>query len=167
METFIDALIKMLDGTFSKELILLIISMIPILELRGGLLAASELLLNIPLKYAMPISIIGNLIPIPFILILIGKIFAYLKKTKTFKKLVTKLEDKAMSKKDSIEKCEFWGLVIFVGIPLPGTGAWTGALIASMLGINKKKAFYAISLGVIIAAIIMSIVSYGILNRVI
>ena len=73
-----------------------------------------------------------NIIPIPFILLLITKIFNKLKQTRTFKPMVEKLENKALGKKDQIEKYEFWGLVLFVGIPLPGTGAWTGALIASL-----------------------------------
>lgn len=74
------------------------------------------------------------------------------------------LENKAMSKKDKIENYEFWGLVLFVGIPLPGTGAWTGALIAALLRIRFKKAFLAIFLGIILATVIMSIVSYGLLG---
>ena len=81
--------------------------------------------------------------------------------------MVTKLENKANNKKDKIEKSEFFGLIFFVGIPLPGTGAWTGALIASMINMNKKKAFLAITLGVLLAGIIMSIFSYGLLGNII
>ena len=80
--------------------------------------------------------------------------------------MVEKLENKALGKKDQIEKYEFWGLVLFVGIPLPGTGAWTGALIASLLGIRFRKAFPAIILGILLATCIMTIVSYGILGKV-
>ncbi|MGN1114238.1 MAG: COG2426 family protein [Oscillospiraceae bacterium] len=146
-----------LDG-LPKELITFIISMIPILELRGGLIAAA--LFKIPYLQALPICIIGNIIPIPFILLFINKILQWMKKTKHLSKIAIKLENRAMSKSDKIKKFEFWGLVLFVGIPLPGTGAWTGALIASLLEVKTKKAVPAILLGLILATIIMSIITY-------
>ena len=138
--------------------------MVPILELRGGLLAAGPASLDIPQWQAIPICIVGNLIPIPFILLLITKIFDWMKGTKKLKPMVEKLEKKAMSKSANIEKYEFWGLVIFVGIPLPGTGAWTGALIAALLGIRFRKAVPAIVLGVFLAAFLMTVLSYGVLG---
>lgn len=145
----------------SKEALVFIISLLPILELRGGLLAAS--LLKVEYMTALPICVIGNILPIPFILLFIRRIFALLKKTKTFRPLVVKMENRAMGKSDRIKEYEFLGLLLFVGIPLPGTGAWTGALIASLLQIDIKKSSIAILLGVGLAAIIMSIVSYGLL----
>ena len=145
----------------SKELLIFIISLLPILELRGGLLAAS--LLKVEYLTALPICVIGNILPIPFILLFIRRIFALLKKTRTFRPLVEKLERRAMGKSDRIKEYEFVGLLLFVGIPLPGTGAWTGALIASLLQIDLKKSSIAILLGVGLAAIIMSFVSYGVL----
>ena len=105
----------------SGELVALIISMVPLLELRGGLLAAS--LLGVDILKAVPLCIIGNVIPVPFILWFITPIFTAMKKTRLFRPLVEKIEKKAMSKSDRIEKGYFWGLVLFVGIPLPGTGA--------------------------------------------
>ena len=155
-----------LGGKVGKELILFIISMVPILELRGGLLAAGPTFLNIPMWRAIPVSIIGNLLPIPFILLRITKIFDWMKGTKRLKPVVEKLEKKAMSQSANIEKYEFWGLVAFVGIPLPGTGAWTGALIAALLGIRFRKAFPAIVIGVCLAACIMTIISYGIVGGI-
>lgn len=149
-----------LSGSVPKEMIVFIISMFPILELRGGLIAAS--LLGINIFEAIGICIVGNLIPIPFILLFITPIFRWLKKTKLFRPLVEKLEAKSMSKSDQIKKYEFLGLVLFVGIPLPGTGAWTGSLIASLLDIKFKKAFPAIVCGLILATVIMSFISYGI-----
>ena len=143
-----------------KELVVFIISMVPILELRGGLVAAA--LLHIPMTTAIFICIIGNLIPIPFILLFIKQIFKLLKKTKLFRPLIEKLEEKSMGKSDKIKKYEFLGLVLFVGIPLPGTGAWTGALIAALLEIDIKKAFSAICVGLILATTIMCFISYGI-----
>lgn len=145
----------------SKEALIFIISLLPILELRGGLLAAS--LLKVEYLTALPICVIGNILPIPFILLFIRRIFALLKKTRTFRPLVEKLERRAMGKSDRIKEYEFVGLLLFVGIPLPGTGAWTGALIASLLQIDLKKSAIAILLGVGLAAIIMSFVSYGVL----
>ena len=138
--------------------------MVPILEVRGGLLAAGPAILDIPMWQAIPICVIGNLLPIPFILLLITKIFDWMKGTRKLKPIVEKLEKKALSKSDKIEKYEFWGLVIFVGIPLPGTGAWTGALIAALLGIRFRKAFPAIVLGVCLAAFIMTVLSDGLLG---
>ena len=149
-----------LSGSVPREIIVLIISMVPILELRGGLIAAS--LLGVNIFTAIIVCIVGNLIPIPFILLFITPIFRWLKRTKLFKPLVEKIEKKSMSKSDQIKKYEFLGLVLFVGIPLPGTGAWTGSLIASLLDIKFKKSFPAIICGLILATIIMSIISYGI-----
>ena len=140
---------------FGKELIVFIISMLPILELRGGLIAAS--LLNMNPVTSFIVCFLGNILPIPFILWFITPLFNKMKKTKLFSGLVDKLENKAMSKKEQIEKYEFWGLLLFVGIPLPGTGAWTGCLIAALLDMNKKKSFLAASLGILLAGIIMMI----------
>ena len=164
-ETLVQSIIDALSGSVGKEAIVFIISMIPILELRGGLLVAGPLL-GVPVSTAIPLCIIGNIIPVPFILLLITPIFKWMKGTKTFKPMVDKLEAKAMSKSDKIEKYEFWGLVLFVGIPLPGTGAWTGSLIAALLGVKFKKAFPAVILGICIATVIMWFLSYVILGGV-
>ncbi len=152
------------NASFGKEIITFVISLLPILELRGGLLAAGALNLNPFVAYI--ISIVGNILPIPFILLFLTPIFNWMKKRKFLKKIVDKLEKKAESHKGKFEKGEFIALVLFVGIPLPGTGAWTGSLVASVLGMDKKKAFLAIFSGVILASVIMMILSYGILNNV-
>ena len=146
----------------SKEIVIFIISMIPILELRGGLVAA--FLLEVPMAVAVPVCIIGNIIPIPVILLFIKQIFKWLKKISFFKKFIEKLETRAMNKSDSIKKYEFVGLMLFVGIPLPGTGAWTGSLIAALLEIDFKKAVLAELLGIVIATVIMLIGTYGLLG---
>ena len=166
VESLVQWFVTKLGGKAAKELIVFIISMVPILELRGGLLAAGPAFLDIPTWRAIPICIIGNLIPIPFILLLIRPIFAWLRRTKLFRPLVEKLETKAMSKSVQIEKYEFWGLVLFVGIPLPGTGAWTGSLIASLLGIDWKKAFLAVVIGVCMATVIMYFLSYVVIGGI-
>ena len=164
-ETLVQGVIDALSGSFGTEAIVFIISMIPILELRGALLVAGPIL-GVPVSTAIPLCVIGNIIPVPFILLLITPIFNWMKGTKIFKPLVDKLEAKAMSKSDKIEKYEFWGLVLFVGIPLPGTGAWTGSLIAALLGIKFKKAFPAVIIGICMATVIMWFVSYVLLGGV-
>ena len=164
-ESLVQSIIDVLGGSVGKEAIVFIISMIPILELRGALLVAGPLL-GVPVAKAIPLCIIGNIIPVPFILLLITPVFKWMKGTKLFKPMVDKLESKAMSKSDKIEKYEFWGLVLFVGIPLPGTGAWTGSLIAALLGVKFKKAFPAVILGTCMATVIMWFISYVLLGGV-
>ena len=148
----------------SPEAAIFLVSMVPILDLRGGLLLAS--ILKIPMVQASIICIIGNILPIPFILLFIRQIFKWLKKTKLFRPLIEKLEKRAMGKSDKIKRFEFWGLVFFVGVPLPGTGGWTGALIASLLEVDLKKSVPAILLGICMATVIMLIVSYGMLGTI-
>lgn len=163
--TLVDTFSSLTSLKYGKELIVFIISLMPILELRGGLIAAA--LLNLNIVRAFIVCFIGNILPIPFILWLITPIFDYLKKTKLFSGIVNKLETKAMSKKEQIERLEYIGLMLFVGIPLPGTGAWTGCLIASLLNMNKKKAMGYAVLGVIMAGVIMLVFSYGILDNIV
>lgn len=148
-----------------KYIIVFIISMIPILELRGGLLAAS--VLGLPIWQSYFLCALGNIIPIPFILWLINPLFRRMRNWKYIGKFVSWCEKKANSKKDQIEKLQYWGLFFFVGIPLPGTGAWTGCLIAALLDLDKKKSLLAAILGVLMAGIIMLILSYGLLGSVI
>ena len=164
MDSLVQWFTANLSGVISKEAIIFIISMIPILELRGGLLAASPALLNVPILRAIPICIVGNILPIPFILLLIRHVLEWMKKVPCFRGIALWLERKAMSKKGQIEKYEFWGLMLFVGIPLPGTGAWTGALVASLLHMKFGKAFGAILVGIALATVIMAILSYGVLG---
>ena len=165
-EALINWFMVTLGGKVGEAVILLLISVAGILKLRGGLLAAGPAIMNVELAKAVPICVIGHLVSHPFILLLITKIFDWMKGTKRLKPMVEKLERKAMSKSDKIEKYEFWGLVLFVGIPLPGTGAWTGSLIAALLGIRFRKAFPAVVVGVCLAAFIMSVISYGIIGGI-
>lgn len=139
-----------------------IISMIPILELRGGLIAAS--ILNIPMWEAIVACILGNILPIPFILLFIEKILDWMEGCKIgwMRKLAIWLKERGTGKKaEKIRKYEFVGLLLFVGIPLPGTGAWTGSLIAALLHVSRKKSVPAIFCGLILATIIMTLISYG------
>ena len=163
MESLVTWFTSTLGAHISREAIVFIISLFPILELRGGILASS--LLDVTMWKGILISAVGNILPIPFILFFIKKIFTAMKKTKLLRPLVEKMENKAMKKRDQIEKYEFWGLVLFVGIPLPGTGAWTGSLIASLLEVDIKKSSVAIFCGLIMATVIMYVVSYGIVGN--
>ena len=152
---------------FMKEIIIFIISMCPILELRGGLIAAS--LLNMDPWISYLICMIGNILPIPFILWFINRILNWMRNSKRKKiKGIAKWLDKKVDKhKGQIEKFGYFGLILFVGIPLPGTGAWTGCLIASVLEMDKKKSFICALIGVFVASIIMMLLSFGILSNII
>ena len=152
---------------FMKEIIVFLISMCPILEIRGGLIAASLLHMDPVISYI--ICIIGNILPIPIILWLINKVLRWMRnsKSKKINGVAKWLDSKVEKHKGQIEKFGYFGLVLFVGIPLPGTGAWTGCLIASVLEMDKKKSFLAALLGVFIASIIMMILSFGLLSNII
>ena len=171
MESIINSIIKLFSGLtalkFGKELIVFIISILPILELRGGLIAAS--LLNVSPLTGYIVSIIGNTLPVPFILLFINKILDWMGKSKIkwMNKLSKWLDKKARKHKDSIEKYGYLGLTLFVGVPLPGTGAWTGCLAGSVLNMDKKKSFISIMLCIIMASIIMMLISYGLLKRIV
>ena len=130
MESLVQLFSSTLGQYVSEEVVIFIISMCPFLELRGGLLAAS--LLKVPILKAIPICIIGNIIPIPFILFFIRAIFGWMKRFKIFRGLIERLENRAMSKSDKVTQYEFMGLVLFVGIPIPVTGAWMGSLISAL-----------------------------------
>ena len=160
MRQLVSFFISLFNGLKSMPyLIVFLISMIPILELRGGILAASSFLCLNPIK-SFIVCIIGNIIPIPFILWFITPIFDRLKKTKSLSKVVHKLESKAHQKKDQIERLKYIGLFLFVGIPLPGTGAWTGALIAALLGLPPRKSILPIALGIMVACLLMLLLTY-------
>ncbi len=139
-------------------LVVFIISLFPILECRLGMFTAIVLLQMNPFV-GFIISFLGNLLPIPFILFLINKIFELLKKVPVINKPIYWLEEHTLKKKDKIDKYGIWGLLIFVAIPLPGTGGWTGALLASLLHLDRKKSFGVIAVGVFIAGLIITILS--------
>lgn len=140
-----------------------LVAMAPVVELRGAIPIGMGL--GLTLLQAFILSFIGNLVPVPFIILFVRKLFAWLReKWPRLNRFVSRLENKALSQEELIKKYEAWGLFIFVAIPLPGTGAWTGALIAAMFNMRLKKAFPAIALGVLVAGIIISGVSYGLFN---
>ena len=165
MEAIVVWFTNTFGGFLSREAAVFIISLLPILECRGGLLASK--LLDLPLLTAIPLCVVGNILPIPFILLLIRKILKWMHGKPVLGRIADALERRAQNKSGSIAAAEFVGLMLFVGIPLPGTGAWTGSLIAALLDVDFKKAIVAELLGVAIATIIMSIVSYGLLGLLI
>ena len=151
---------KIWDSLIGKIIMTFLISMVPVVELRGAIPIGVAHGLNF--WVAIVVSIVGNLVPVPFIIIFIRKIFAWLRtKSAWLNNLVTRLENRALKKTDTVRKFKFWGLFIFVAIPLPGTGAWTGALVAAMMEIRLKRAFPAIAIGVAIACVIVSVITYG------
>ena len=169
VEQIVNTILNIFNGlegiTFGKEILVFLISLMPILELRGGLIAAALLDVNPVISYI--ICIIGNVLPVPFILWFINSNLNWMRNSKHFSSIANWLDSKVTKHKAQIEKYGFWGMVLFVGIPLPGTGAWTGCLIAAVLNMNKKKAFLAALLGIIMASVIMMILSFGVLKSVI
>ncbi|MCR4614667.1 MAG: small multi-drug export protein [Clostridiales bacterium] len=159
-DSIINTLVEFFKNKMPNELIVFIISLFPVLELRGGLIAAR--LLDVDLVRAFIICYIGNMLPIPFILLFIRRIFAFLRDKRGFSKVIEKLEIRAMRKSEKVKKLRNWGLFALVAIPLPGTGGWTGALIAAILDIRMRKSLPIIALGVLTAGIIVAAVSYGI-----
>lgn len=162
VENIVTWFITNLGGFFSKEMTVFVISLFPILELRGGILAGY--FLGLPIWTTTILAVVGNLLPIPFLLMFIEAIFNWCLKHNLLVKFIGALRRRAQSKSESVKKYEFWGLCIFVAIPLPGTGAWTGVLIAEALGMDRKRAMLSITLGVLIAGVVMLMVSYGLLN---
>lgn len=157
----VDSVVRSMSEFFKNflpsELVIFIISLFPVLELRGGIIAAK--LLGVHWVTANVICVLGNLLPIPFILLFINKIFALLKNTR-FVKFIDKIEEKARKKSKNILKYEKFGLFLFVAIPLPGTGAWMGALIAAIFKMKMKDTVISILAGVATAAFVMSFVCY-------
>lgn len=155
-----NTIVEFLKSRIPEELIVFAISLMPILELRGGLIAAS--LLNVDLRIAFIISYVANMLPMPFILLFIRKVFHFLRDKRFFGKIIRKLEERSENKSETVKKYGKWGLLIFVAIPLPGTGGWTGALVAALMNMRIKDAIGPIAIGVLIAGVIMAIISYGI-----
>lgn len=156
-----DFIVEAITGAdVGKYLATFIISMIPVIELRGAIPIGVSL--GLSHAEAMGISIIGNMLPVPFIILFIRPIFRWMtKKSGKLARLAEKLETKAEGKWDKIHRYQFFALTIFVAIPLPGTGAWSGALIAAVMNMRLRNALPSILLGVLIAGILVSGITYG------
>ena len=156
-----DFIVEAITGAdVGKYLATLIISMIPVIELRGAIPIGVSL--GLSHAEAMGISIIGNMLPVPFIILFIRPIFRWMtRKSGKLARLAEKLEAKAEGKWDKIHRYQFFALTIFVAIPLPGTGAWSGALIAAVMNMRLRNALPSILLGVLIAGLLVSGITYG------
>lgn len=148
---------------FGKIMTTFFISMVPVVELRGAIPAGTAAGLDVWLAAA--VSMLGNMVPVPFIILFIRRIFDWMRKVNTkFDKIVTHFENKAEKQRGTVDKYKFWGLFVLVAIPLPGTGAWTGALIAAMMEMRLKDAVPSIFLGVIVAGLVVALATAGIVN---
>ena len=163
MEHIGEALVRLFSQTIPAELTVFVLSLMPVIELRGGILAAK--LLDLQMLPAFFICLVGTLLPTPFILLFINKIFDWMRNTR-FVKLVNRMEEKGRGKFEKINRYKTIGLMIFVAIPLPGTGAWTGSLAAALMKMDFKYAMLSVALGTLIADIIMCALSYGLLGLV-
>jgi uncharacterized membrane protein len=134
--------------------------MVPVVELRGAIPYGVVAGLSVPMAFVLAVT--GNLVPIPVLVLFTRKVFEWLRRMSAgLDRIVSKLEAKAEKNKEVVLKYQFWGLVLLVAIPLPGTGAWTGALVAAMMDMRLKRAMPAITLGVLIAGVIVTTVTYG------
>lgn len=164
MDAFIQSLVDFFGSKVPNEIAVFLVSLLPVLELRGGLIAAR--ILNMDVLKAFLFCYVGNMLPIPFILLFIRKIFDWMRHWKHLGKLILKLEKKAEKHRGTIEKYGAWGLLILVAVPLPGTGGWTGALVAAIMDIRIRRALPIIALGVFIAGLIVAGVSFGLFGAV-
>ena len=155
-------LMEWLTGTMAGEFLLtVLVSMVPVIELRGGI--PFGVAAGLPVWLAFVAAVIGNIIPAPFIIMFIKRIFAWMRrKIPRLNHVVDKLETKAHLKGATVTRYKYLGLAIFVAIPLPGTGAWTGALVAAFLDMRLRKAMPAIMLGVVVAGFLISVLTYGV-----
>lgn len=141
----------------------MLVSMLPVVELRGGIPLGVGA--GLPLPLAAIASIVGNMLPIPILILFTRRVFVWLRRhIPALEGLISRLERKADAKKELVLKYEFWGLLILVAIPLPGTGAWTGALVAALMDLRLKSALPAIFTGVLVAAGIVSCITMGLFS---
>jgi len=148
------------ETELGKMLLTFLISMAPVVELRGAIPVGVSM--GLGHWQAMLISILGNMVPVPFIIVFIRKIFAWLReKSAGLEKMVSRLEKRAEGKWEKVYKYELLGLAILVAIPLPGTGAWTGALVAALMDLRLKTAVPAIFLGVVVAGFLVTGLTFG------
>ena len=164
MESFKNFIKVTLIGAplLNKVIGIFLISMLPIIELRGAIPIGAAI--GLPWYLNMIVSIIGNMLPVPFILLFSVKAFEFMKKHNIMVKFIEKIENRAKKRSEGLATGEFIGLMLFVAIPFPGTGAWTGALIAALLQFDRKRSFFYIGVGVAIAAVIMTLASYGVIS---
>lgn len=162
MHAIVEAIEVFLTETLGTHFGVMICAMIPIIELRGAIPLGAAL--GLPWWVSYLFAVLGNMIPIPFILLFIKKIIGWMTQSriKFFNKFGGWLTRKAEKNRERIEKFSFWGVCLFVAIPLPVTGAWTGSLVAATIDMKPHKAFLSCLLGVMLAGVIMTLASYGV-----
>ena len=161
MGAIISAIESFLTNTLGAHFGVMICSMIPIIELRGAI--PLGMALGMPWWQSYLFAVIGNMIPIPFILLFVKQFIAWMQRSrvKFFNKIGNFLIKKAEKNREKIEKYSFFGVCLFVAIPLPVTGAWTGSLVASVIGMKPWKAFLSCLFGVMIAGVVVTLIAYG------
>jgi len=161
IDSIVNAIRDFFLNTVGEELCVLFCSMIPIIELRGAIPMGA--IFGLPWWQSYILAVIGNMLPIPFILLLIRAVINWMAKSKVkfFNKIADFLLKRVEKRRDQIEKYSFWGVCLFVAVPLPVTGAWTGSLVAAMIDMKFWKALLSCLLGVMIAGVIMTLISYG------
>ena len=169
MKKLAQSIVAFIIGIFGvnagKVIGIFFISLLPVIELRGSIPIGYYQ--GLPWYTNMITSIIGNILPVPFILLFVVKVFEFMKKRNIMVNVIEKIEKRAMSRSESIANKEFLGLMLFVAIPFPGTGAWTGALIAALLQFDRKKSFVYIFIGVLIAASLVTLGVYGVIGSLV
>ena len=161
-QSIVAFIISIFGVNAGKVIGIFFISLLPVIELRGSIPIGYYQ--GLPWYTNMITSIIGNILPVPFILLFVVKVFEFMKKRNIMVNVIEKIEKRAMSRSESIANKEFLGLMLFVAIPFPGTGAWTGALIAALLQFDRKKSFVYIFIGVLIAASLVTLGVYGVIG---
>ena len=158
----LDSISLWLHETAAGEALLtMLISMLPVVELRGGLPAGVAM--GLPIPAAFLAALVGNVIPVPFIILFVRPLFRWVRvHIPRLGGFVARLESRAKEKSVDVSRYQTWGLLIYVAIPLPGTGAWTGALIAAVLNMRLKRAVPVIFAGVVIAGCIITVLTYGV-----
>ncbi|MBO4321499.1 MAG: small multi-drug export protein [Clostridia bacterium] len=158
----IQAIENFFVNSVGKELGVFICSMIPVIELRGGIPLGAAL--GLPWWESYLLAVAGNMVPVPIILLFVRKFISWMSASKVrfFNKIASFLERKAEKNRGKIEKYAFWGICLFVAVPLPITGAWTGALVCATIGEKVWRALVSCFIGVCIAGVIMTLASYGV-----
>ncbi|MBQ9692259.1 MAG: small multi-drug export protein [Clostridia bacterium] len=149
-------------GEIAKRVIVFVLSMVPVIELRGAIPVGWGF--KLPLWQTLVLSIGGNILIIPFVILLFNRVLELLRKFRLTTKIANFIEARTQRKSEKVENWVFLGLMLFVAIPLPGTGAWTASMIAGLLQMKMRKAFLPVALGVICAAVIVTLVTYGVVK---
>jgi len=159
-----NALAEFLNETLGPHLCVLLCAMLPVIELRGAIPLGFAL--GLPLGETFALAVLGNMIPVPFILLLIQKLLAWMESARwgLVRRLAGFIRRKAEKNREKVQKYAFWGVCLFVAIPLPMTGAWTGSLVASTIGMKFQKAMLSALIGVLIAGCVVSLICSGVIG---